>query len=364
MSRKVVTAGDGVLDMDPAEATFLVVGCGSIGQRHLRNLSELSVGRLVGVDPDAETREQIQDDLDIPVDPTLEEGLAREPDVAVVCVPNNLHVDVAITAAEAGCHLFIEKPLSHTQERVDELCDIVDRQELRTMVACNMRFHPCIQKIRELVTKDVIGDIVAVRAEAGQYLPDWHPEEDYRNMYSANREQGGGAILDFIHEIDYVRWLVGPMQTVSCFASSATQLEIETEDTAGILLESEDEAICEIHVDYVQREYSRSCHVIGEDGVIRWDWQSGSVSWTSASDGIDDQFSLGDDWEVNAMYRDEMRHFLRVLAEDRKPTNSVTEGAMVLDIALAAKESARSGKHVPLGGDHPRDDDCLNGPDR
>ena len=131
----------------------------------------------------------------------------------VITTPTASHLSLALEAAEHGCHLFIEKPLAHAWQGVDRLVDLVEHGRLVTLVGCNLRFHPGLRAVKNLLAEKAVGRVIAVRAEVGQYLPDWHPEEDYRKNYSARRALGGGIVLDAIHEIDYVRWLLGEVRS-------------------------------------------------------------------------------------------------------------------------------------------------------
>jgi predicted dehydrogenase len=333
-----------------AKRRFLVIGCGSIGKRHISNLIALNAGGVLAFDVRADRRHEVQSEFSIETVDELADAWARGPDVALITAPTRMHLSLALQAAERGCHLFIEKPLSDRLEGVDQLLGVVREQNLVTLVGCNLRFHPGLIKVKQLLEQGAVGRAVAARIEVGQYLPDWHPWEDYRQGYSARRVLGGGVILDAIHEIDYVRWMLGEPEEVVCFAGKLSHLDIETEDTAAILLRFTDGTIGEVHLDYVQRAYSRTCHIIGDEGTIRWDYSSGEVRWYSAARGEWQVFVDPPGWEPNQMYIDEMRHFLQCLTGQEKPALDVFEAARVLEVALAAKASAETGQVVRLRG--------------
>lgn len=329
---------------------FLVIGCGSIGKRHIGNLLALGTEEILTLDVRADRLSEVKAQFGVESLDNLEDAWERDPDVALITVPTSLHVPLALQAAEHGCHLFIEKPLSDRLEGVDQLLEAVRDRNLVTLVGCNMRFHPGLMTVKRLLEEGAVGHVVAARVEAGQYLPDWHPWEDYRQGYGARRDLGGGVILDAIHEIDYIRWMLGEVEAVACFAGRLSHLEIETEDTAAILLRFADGAIGEVHLDYVQRTYSRTCHIIGDEGTIRWDYSAGEVRWYSAVLHEWRGFVNPSGWEPNQMYLDEMKHFLRCLAQEEQPTLDVFEGRQVLEVALAAKASAETGQIVELRG--------------
>ncbi len=327
---------------------FLVIGCGSIGTRHLRNLQALNAGEIVAYDVRPDRRQDVASRFGVHTVEHLEEGWESHPDVALITVPTSAHISLALEAADRGCHLFIEKPLGDRFDGLPRLLDVVKARELVTLVGCNLRFHPGVRQMKHLVTQGVVGRVVAARLEMGQYLPDWHPWEDYRHGYSARRDLGGGIILDAIHEIDYARWLLGEVDAVSCFTGSVSGLAIETEGIAAILLRFRSGAIGEIHVDYVQRASSRTCHIIGEEGTIRWDVATG-VRWYSAATKAWQVMEHPEGFEFNHMYLDEMQHFLRCLEGQDVPALDVGEAARVLEVALAAKTSAETQQVMTLG---------------
>lgn len=317
------------------------MGCGSIGKRHLGNLLRLGVKEILAFDVRPDRLRAVHAQFGVESFDNLEEVWGRDPDVVLITAPTSRHVSLALQAAEHGCHLFIEKPLSdRIDDALEDLLKIVRARHLVALVGCNMRFHPGLGKVKQLLDEGAIGRVVAARVEVGQYLPDWHLWEDYRSGYSARRELGGGIILDAIHELDYIRWMLGEIETVACFAGKLSRLEIDTEDTAAILLRFRSGAIGEVHLDYVQRAYSRTCQLIGEEGTVRWDYTSGEVRWYRASHGQWEVFANPAGWDPNEMYVEELRHFLRCLDGAEQPALDVVEARRVLEIALAAKASA------------------------
>jgi predicted dehydrogenase len=321
---------------------FLVIGCGSIGRRHIGNLMALDAGEILAFDARDDRRREIESQFAVQAVNSLQDAWAQNPSVALITTPTSMHVPLAIEAAQRGCHLFVEKPLSDSLDGVDDLLDNVMNRHLVTLVGCNMRFHPGVIKVKELVDTGAIGRIVSARVEVGQYLPDWHPSEDYRLGYSSSKDLGGGVILDAIHELDYIRWLLGQVDAVACFAGKLSHLEINTEDTAAVLLRFTSGVIGELHMDYVQRAYSRTCQIIGEQGTVRWDYMTGEVRWYSAITREWRVFANPPGWESNGMYVAELRHFLACLAGNDKSLVDVFEGALVLRLALAIKTSAKT----------------------
>jgi predicted dehydrogenase len=326
---------------------FLVAGAGSIGLRHARNLRLLGAGEIAFADPNERCRDSAAAEFGSPVFSCLTDGLTWLPDLVVIASPTHLHLKQAMEAAEAGCHLFIEKPLGASLESAAELAQLVLEHGLVTLVGCNMRFHPGPATVKNLLENQVIGRPLFARIHTGSYLPGWRPGSDYRQSYSANQAMGGGCILDCIHEIDLARWYLGDVSEVSCLAAHISALEIDTEDYAMLICRHRKGPISEIHLDYVQRTYERGCQIVGERGSIWWDYRSASVRWFGVDAGGWQEIPQAPGWQVNDMYVAELRHLLRCLEGSEQPALSVAAALDVMRIAVAAKTAAARGCVVP-----------------
>jgi len=342
---------------------FLVVGLGGIGQRHVRNLRAL-LGSAVELTAFRVRRESttltntlsveagtnVEEKYGLKVFDNLDAALDEGPDAVLVCNPSSLHLPVAIQAAQAGCALFIEKPLAHVAEGTDQLIDLVESKHLVGLVGYQMRFHPCLQRLHALLEQQAVGRVVAVRIVVGEYLPGWHTYEDYRQMYASRADLGGGVVLSQIHELDYVYWLFGMPTRVFALGGHLTALEIDVEDTASILLECvvDGRAIpVHVHQDYIQRPPSRTCEVIGEAGKILVDLREQRVT-VLAADGDTTESAAFPELERNQLFLDEMTHFLACLKGRDRPLVSIRDGACSLRIALAIKKSLETGRVIDL----------------
>ena len=341
----------------------LVVGLGGIGQRHVRNLRAL-LGTGVEIDACRVRRQspvlteqfEVQQGSDLEATyglrsfDNLEEALARRPSMAFICNPSGLHLEAAMAAAEAGCHLFIEKPLSASWAGVDALANLVEQRGLVALVGYQMRFHPCLQKLRTLLQQQRIGPVLAVKAEIGEYLPGWHSYEDYRAMYASKRALGGGVVLSQIHEFDYLYWLFGLPRRVFALGGHLSNLEIDVEDVASILMECvvDGRAIpVHLHQDYLQRPPARTCKVVGDQGTIVTDFAALTVQVFDGANEPADAYSFKG-FERNEMFLDEVRHFLACVRGEQQPLVPVRDGAQSLRMALAARESMETGRAVQL----------------
>lgn len=329
---------------------ILVVGLGSIGRRHLVNFNLIEPNAHLTV---LRPHSKPQDGTSVPliaqeVVYTLDEALMSKPDIALIACPASLHVEMGLALAQHGIHIFIEKPLSNRLDGVDELLNVCRQHSVVLMVGYNFRFYRPLQLMREALIEGRIGRVISVRAEVGQYLPDWRPSRDYRHSVSAKRELGGGAVLELSHELHYVRWLVGEVKAVSAQVGRLSDLEIDVEDTAEIVLHFENEAIGSIHLDMVQRAATRTCRIIGTEGTMTWDWASHQVRLFSAATGEWLDLHPAQAIDRNQMYLAELRHFIDCVRVNRKPLVSGEDGRRVLEIALAVKQSAEEQRVVKL----------------
>jgi len=322
--------------------TALVVGFGSIGKRHAENLRKLGIRDIVFL------RHAKRGRLPVGHVASIAAALARKPNFAIIANPTSLHVPIAKRLARAGVHLFIEKPLSHSMVGIPELIRVAQRKKLATMIGYNFRFHPQLRRMKELLDRGVIGKVVSARAEVGQYLPDWHPGEDYCKGYAARKELGGGVILTLIHEIDYLSWLLGKPEAVFCFADRLSDLKLNVEDTAEILVRFRGGMVGAVHLDYIQRAPSRSAQVVGMKGTMLWDYFKGELRVYSAKVKKWTVYRDPKNFDRNEMFLDEMKHFIACVRGGRQATIPLSEGMRSLRIALAAKQSATSGKMISL----------------
>lgn len=333
----------------------LFTGLGSIGRRHLRLLRERDetfdvhayrsgAGGLERADGDdlgeaaaggagSETGE-LGENRQVTEHATLARALETQPDIAFITNPTALHVETAMECARAGCHLFIEKPLSHSLDGVDELVREVESNNLRTHVGCQLRYHPALCRTASLIEAEAIGPVYGYRAYSGSYLPHWRPDRDYRSSYSADPDMGGGVVLDLIHEIDYCHWLFGEVAAVTGTVGQVSDLEIESEDVAEIALDMADGSVGAIHLDYYRPVPRRSLEVTGRDGVITADL----VSDTLTIDGRDGREVEEFEVDTDDLFRAQLSDMLTAIETGEECANDIHQAKRVLQIALEVRD--------------------------
>lgn len=272
---------------------------------------------------------------------------AWAPKLALITNPASRHIAAALQIARFGAHLFIEKPLSNRLEGVDELINHCTQQSLVLMVGYNFRFHPPLIRLKGALDAGEIGRLLTIRAEVGRYLPDWRSGVPYVDGASARKDLGGGVILELSHELDYVRWLAGEVHKVVAIVERTSELEIDVEDVAEIALLFETGATGMVHLDMLDRAGSRGCRLVGTEGTLVWEATDESVKVFRPGEGWSIIFS-DSSFDRNTMYLDELRHFIESVDRSESSKIDGREGKRVLEIALAAKESATTERTVDL----------------
>jgi len=321
---------------------FLVLGCGSIAKRHMKNLIKLGQKNIIAYDPRDDRRQEIEQ-LGITPVKSISDGYALKPEVVFVMTPTSLHLKNCLEAVKNNCDVFVEKPISHTTKGIDALIKEVNARKRVFLVGCNLRFHPGLKKVKSLLDSGILGKIWYIRTQSGRYLPEWHPWEDYRQGYSAKCSLGGGILLDGIHEIDYISWLNGKINSVSAIVNRISELEIDTEDIVEMMVEFDNGSVGSIHLDYLQRVSSRGCQIFGEHGSIFWSFLEKEVKLYNAKSK---QWSIFKDpakFDYNQTYIDELKYFLDCLKKRKKTENSVEFASEIVKVAETAKKASNRG---------------------
>ena len=338
---------------------FLIAGLGSIGRRHFRNLIALGEKDIFLL----RTRKATLPDDELagyPVETDLKEALQKHhPDAVIVANPTSVHLDVAIPAAEAGCHILLEKPVAHSLERLDVLQQARRKSGSKILVGFQFRYHPTLNKAREIIQSGVLGKVLSAHAHWGEYLPQWHPWEDYRQSYAARAELGGGVIVTLTHPLDYLRYLLGEVDSLWSFNGHISPLEVDVEDVAEIGLKFGSGAIGGVHVNYFQRPPVHRLEIVGTDGTLRWDnadavlhFHRMPASFGSYADQppapLIETFLPPDGFERNELFMAQTRHFIEVARGEAEPVCTLEDGVMALRLAMAAFESQETGQRITI----------------
>ena len=327
---------------------YLIASLGSIGRRHLTNLRALRPDARIAV-----WRSQAGPGAAVPVGAdlvchTAAEAIAFAPRAAIVASPASLHLAQLDMLTAAGVPVLVEKPLADTLAGVEALVDRLAVRRTAVAVGYNMRLLASLQQVRTLLAEGAIGEVLSVRAEVGQYLPDWRPGQPYAQGVSAQRALGGGALLELSHEIDYLLWLLGMPQAVSAQGGRLSALNLDVEDTVELCLAySAPRRLVSVHLDFLQRAAHRSCRFIGSEGTLVWQALDDRVELYRAATGAwtHQDFTRLD---RNQVYVDELKEFLALIDGGLCRLTTAREGLNVLRVIEAARQSMAEGRTVEI----------------
>jgi predicted dehydrogenase len=302
-----------------------VLGQGSIGRRHAGLLRDAGLD-VVTFDP---------------LNPSCAGSETEALEAAEVCVvasPSSEHARQARIAIAAGVPVLVEKPLALDATTARSLEEAATAAGVPLGVAMNLRFHPGVQAVRGAAGE--IGVVWRADAFCGSWLPGWRPGTDYRRSYSAQRALGGGVLLDAIHEIDYLTWILGAPTAVRATVATVSDLELDVEDTALLTLEFGDGALATITLDYLDRAYHRGARLVGASGTIEWDWARELV--VVHTDGAEPKQIVAPA-DAAPTYAAELRAFLDAVAAGDPPPVDAAAGRRALEVVDAARRSAADG---------------------
>lgn len=328
---------------------FLVAGYGSIGKRHLGNLRQMFPQADIAV-----LRSGVAgSDSVVPpgadrVFYDFEAVRAFAPQAAIVATPATYHVELTRRLLALGCHVLLEKPIAAASEAVPEMLAEARRSGRVLMVGYNLVFTPAMAAFRDAVRSGMAGRPLCIRAEVGQYLPDWRPGSDYRRGASARRDLGGGVLLELSHELHYLEWIFGRVDWVQATVQRSGTLELEVEDLALLNLGFAEGAVASVQLDFLQRTYSRFCKVVGSAGTLLWDAAQQSVLFFPPNEKQGREVFREASADRNGAYLRELEHFFNCVRNGTRPMVDADDGWAVLRVIEAARTSASEGKRIVL----------------
>ena len=336
----------------------LLIGSGSIGRRHLANVREALPEATVTLlrRPGAGPLDPVVAAAVDRVTDRLEDALGANPELAIVAGPAPTHVAHASALADAGVPMLIEKPLSVDLDGCVDLASRVRASAVPVVVGYTLRYHPAFLALEDALRAGAIGRPLLLRAEAGQYLPDWRPGVDYRTTVTAQRRLGGGPLLELSHELDLARALLGTPVSVSAQLSRVGDLEIDTEDTVDLVLRhppgrdgerAADEPVSSIHLDLLQRPFRRTLRVTGTEGTLELDLVAATLRRIS-NDGSVAALPFRRPSDRNDLYRAELADLLGAI-DGAAPHVGIDDGIETMRIIDAARRSDAVGSAVGVG---------------
>jgi len=329
---------------------FLIVGLGSMGKRRIRNLQYLKAGEIIGFDVQEDRRKEVEKKYGIITFDKFDNAIQNQPDALIISTPPDLHMKYAMDAVKNNKHFFMEA--SVVDWGMNELIAECKNKNIVAAPSCTMRFNPSVKNIKEIIEGKDIGNVLLFTYHSGQYLPDWHPWENYRKFYVARKETGGAReIVPF--ELVWLTWILGDIDTVSCFKGKLSNLDVGIDDAYQIITKFKSGVFGHMLIDVISRIPDRSCKIFGEEGVILWDWGTDVKVYTAKDknwknypekggitvEGYTEKIKEGP-------YIEEMNTFIRAIKKEIKYPYTLEEDKRILEVLYAAERSSDNGIHV------------------
>jgi len=262
---------------------YLVIGLGSMGKRRVRNLQALGLEHVAGFDPRADRRQESAEKYGIEIFDNLDNAMQTfEPNVFVISTPPDLHMHYAYFAFERGISCFIEASVVDA-EKIKLLSQKVENTNIVMAPSCTMRYYFGPKKIKELISEKVIGEILNINYQTGQYLPDWHPWEKIEDFYVSTRETGAAReIVPF--ELTWLNDIFGDAKALACVKAKLTDMPADIDDIYHCLLRYNGNILANLTVEVISRpKATRKMRILGSDGELIFSAETNSVSYINTS---------------------------------------------------------------------------------
>ena len=336
----------------------MIIGCGSIGERHLYNLKNLGIENISIFDTDSKRLSSLSKKYSVKQFSNLESALSSKPNFSIICTFPNSHLQIANYCIKSNSNIFIEKPISSDILGVIKMLNSAKSKRLKVAVGYNLRFDKGLNLLKQKLQQRKIGRPLSIMIKFGHNIKFWRPGTNYKNHYILKK--GGGIILDDSHEYDYLRWLFeDEIKSVYCQTRKTSNIKTETESFASITLKSKKGLVANLNVDYLRPSYERGCYIIGEKGSLQWDYNLTKPSWSTYSQKVNSKVTLqllskpstvvfNNIVKVNDMYVKEIQNFLESIIHNKKPLTDGFDALNTLKIGIAALKSSNQNKIISL----------------
>jgi len=322
-----------------------IIGLGSIGRRHLRLIKEIRPDIRIVVVRSGQGKAYNKDLMDVEVVYSISDAINKGIQAAIISSPATHHLDQSLEFARHGVHLLIEKPISHTLNKIDELIKVLNKNKLTAMVGYVLRYNLGAIQFKKWLGDKSIGKILHARIECGSYLPDWRPDQDYRKTVSALSDLGGGVLLELSHELDYLYWFFGRPKYVQAKIRNSGVLDIDVEDQADLLITSNQGYCISVQIDFNRQHVERKCKVLTTKGELTWDAVNNCViQKIKNKNSVCYRYNNERDY----IYRTQLEVFIDCIENNNKPKVTVEDGACVMELIDAARTASVSGSKVNL----------------
>jgi spore coat polysaccharide biosynthesis protein SpsF len=328
--------------------TALIIGAGSIGQRHILNLKKIGINHITALRSKKGHFQNLPKTLGVNEVFNWEEVLNMKPDIAIISNPTSFHLDSALKISKIVKGIFIEKPLSNSLAGCNQLIDILNANKIISFVGHNLMFHPIIRKIIDFYNENDVGETINFQCQVGQWLPDWHPYEDFTKAYYARKDLGGGVALTLIHEIHLALELAGLPTSIFGEISENNELNLDVDVCSDLMIKHKSGAVSQIHLDFLQKSAHRSGLLTFEKAWLAYDFNKMELTAQRINEEPYELFK-NSDYDSNNMYLDQLREFVCMVEEGRvKHKYDAQSSLESLKVVEALFKSNKTGKKIDI----------------
>ena len=274
-----------------------------------------------------------------------EEAFAWEPDFMIVSNPTSLHLDYLLKAIDYNVDALIEKPVASSYTEIKTVENEIRGRKNKVYVGFNLRFHPIVREVSEIIKTNKYGRVLKADLYVGEYLPSWHPYEDYRASYAAKKELGGGVLRTLCHEIDLGQYWFGGYNKVYAKVARISGLDIDVDDNTDILAEMKNGVLLKITMDYLNPVLERRGRILFEKGLLEYNFPSMEITFTDYETREIRSLLKVEKYDYNAQYRHQMEKFLDKSDEQ---ICTLEEGINVARIVDKCEESSHTGRMLSV----------------
>jgi len=313
-----------------------IIGLGSIGSRYLRVLNSTFTDIKIIIVRSGKGSRNVDEKLANDVVYSIEESIKLGVQAAIIASPASEHLEQAIKLTKAGVHVLIEKPLSVSLNGTQELIKIVNKNKVIALVGYVLRYDPGAKAFKNYIDSNLIGNILSVKINCSSFLPDWRPGKDYKKSVSALKDLGGGVLLELSHELDYMSWFFGEMESAYGLLYNSKSLDIDVEESADLIFKSHLGYPISVHLDFNSRFSSRKCVVNGSKGILSWDAIEKTVLCKLM--GQEDKIEKFN-FERDHLFIKQINHFINCINKKTLPLVSIYDAINTLELIEASRKS-------------------------
>ena len=325
---------------------ILVIGCGSIGIRHIRSLQANAVKNIAAYRTNQGTIKELPSDIRdcLKIFTDFNEVEAWAPTHIIVSNPTSLHPIFLKKAIISKCRVLVEKPIADTTTNLLRYVQVEELLAAKGCVGYNLRFHGVFNKLKDIIDSNIYGKTLSASLNVGHYLPFWHPYEDYREGYAAQKRLGGGVLRTLSHEVDLVQYLFGKIKSVNAVVGKISDLEIDCDDNVDIMCNTQICSIVKIHLDYLNPVVERYGRILFDQGLLIYDFIKGSIFWTDYQTRKQNEIYHTDE-DYNEQYIKQISDFCNGVTSI---CCDLRDGLHILNVIEACEQSSTEEKTICL----------------